>query len=157
VQRVAIVGSTTVVFCSFGGLGLFLSAGEESDYDEMVCGETLRVLCELIVAQCDKDVSENEFLAQYDRISLLVDHVIRHGVLEQTNPQILSAIVNLNLGSVSKKALDEPQLQRVSVPNYSVPALQKKGKSAPNKAKLHSELSARPRVESQIVVNMKRK
>ena len=160
-HSVAVMGDgnvpVVVVFAVLGGLGFFLAGS--GDYDELICSETLQVLLEGIVAQCDKELSEEEMLAQHDRISLLVDHVIRYGILEHTEKTIVQAIVSGELDKVSTDQLLVPELERISDPNASVSALTSmlapsslKSKAGAKSAAAQLPLERERRVESQIFV-----
>ena len=157
--RVALVGlEKTVVFCQLNTLVFFICGTKE--YDELILGEALQFILELVVNQCDKGVTEGEFLAQYDRIGLMVDHVIRHGQLQQTNKEVLSALINLAPEKVSASTLQKNQLEKVSVPSFSVPSLHAsaspmtKKKSSNKNSK--TVVTERPRVDSNIIVAKKK-
>lgn len=142
----AVLPGTVTVYSRVGDL-VFLLSGS-GDYDELVCGETVRSLMELVVAQCNG--TENDFLAQHDRISLLVDHVIRHGVLEHTGGPCLAAMINGATEPVTAAAAraSDRELERVSVAGYALPTLVVKG-GKPMSAATTRE---RPRVNSTVVV-----
>lgn len=148
VQRVAIVAGATAVFFRLGDLVFVLSGVR--DYEELVIGETLRCLVELVIAQCDskEGVNENEFLAQHDRISLLLDHVIRDGLLEHTGGACLSALLAAAPETVTTAVLQQRELERVSVPGHVLPTLVAKAGKQPRPGKLPE----RPRVNSTVLV-----
>ena len=116
-ERVAVVARDVVsVFYRLGDLVFILSGVQ--DYDELVVGETLRSLVELILAQCE-NVNENEFLAQHDRFSMLVDTMIRHGILEHTSGPVLSVFLNGTLPeSVSIQTIQQHRELEVWVPLF---------------------------------------
>ena len=157
VQRVAMVGRRplkTVVSLALSGLAFFLSGVD--DYDELVCGEVLRAMVELILEQCEREFGENEFLAQFDRISLLVDHVIRHGIVEHTSQPVLHALVSLTPSTVRPEVL-KSELERVSVPAASLSPLHLQTKAKPGATPANVHHQSNRRIESQIVVLNKAK
>ena len=163
VQRVALVEDggqvVPVVYQSLGGLVFFLG-GEGEACDELLCAEVLHALMDNIVAQCDRELGEDELLAQFDRITLVVDHMIRHGKLEHTDRKLVAAMVNLDPGSVNAEMLAHESLELVSNPNASVPVLKSGKTRAPKEtktAKLQNSDHRERRSESQIFVLNKKK
>jgi hypothetical protein len=155
VQRVAVVQGVTAVFFRLGDLAFVLSG--ERDYDELVCGEALRCIVELVIAQCEsgkEGVNENEFLAMHDRISLAVDHVIRHGILEHTGGPALAALLNSAPETLTAAALQQRELERVSVPACALPTLVSKVGKQPKTALKAPE---RARATSTILVKAAKK
>jgi hypothetical protein len=65
----------------------------KGEYDELVLGEALRGVCELVAAQCEQ-VSENEFLGQHERFALLLDTALRHGQLQHLAGPALALLVS---------------------------------------------------------------
>jgi hypothetical protein len=155
VQRVAVVLGVTAVFFRLGDLVFVLSG--ERDYDELVAGEALRCIVELVIAQCESSkegVNENEFLAMHDRISLAVDHVVRHGVLEHTGGPPLAALLNAAPETVTTAALQQRELERVSVPACALPTMVAKQGKQP---KASPKAPDRPRATSTILVKSSKK
>ena len=154
VQRVAVVQGVTAVFFRLGDLAFVLSG--ERDYDELVTGEALRYIVELVIAQCSdgkEGVNENEFLAVHDRISLAVDHVIRHGLLEHAAGPPLAALLNGTPETATAASMQQRELERVSVPSCALPTLTAKASKQP---KPGPKAADRPRVTSTIVVKGKK-
>jgi hypothetical protein len=133
VQRVAIVGKgRPVVYVHWADLTFYVVGS--GDYDELVLSECLSALLELLSRLCVKGLSESELLANHERISLLVDSVIRHGQLEHTDKDIVQALVAGEPQKVALVMLERSELLTVSCPAYSAPSARtttKSGKGVP--------------------------